>query len=413
MRRHSPIASLLLFSAICLIGFRPGCALAHKVSYVSIGASFETEERTFSIDMAMEVDPTEDAVVNAQISPEQAASTFATEVLSLYFGDTEIKVIPTIRVIVPEPEDVDPNFPERTKVVATLAGDIPEAADYFTLHLSEDNEATAIMVHFVDGDAGRRAEVLYPGEFSNPIDLRKTIKADPFTAANSAEATAGTEMPEADDGPATPDNSAGSESSDSQSTNEGELEADKNLDEAPSAGARLIAGFRQVLPQNYPFLVALLALFFFNRRPRVLIIQVLVASVALAIAFALSSAHIVDFGEKAELVPLAALLGSAVLALENLFSNKLRWWRLTVIALTGLAFGFWFSALAVDLGLAPESALQSFLYLLGVAGAIAVTIGVLYVAMAGFRERSWYRKSLAFPASLVALGLALFWILLG
>ena len=200
MRRPSSTAALLLIATICLVaGLLLNTALAHKVSYVSIGASFETEERTFSIEMAMEVDPTDDAVLNAQISPQQAASTFATEVLSLYFGDTELNVTPEIRVIEPEPDDIDPNFPERTKVVATLAGDTPEAADYFTLHLSEDNEATAIMVHFVDGEAGRRAEVLYPGEFSNPIYLRKTVKADPFTANTNAEGTSGTANPESQD----------------------------------------------------------------------------------------------------------------------------------------------------------------------------------------------------------------------
>src|SRR5690606_17623363 len=123
---------------------------AHTVSYVTVAASFDTKANTFSVEMAMEVDPTDDAQLNAEISPEMAASTFATEVLSLYFGDEAIKVEPQVELIEPKPEDVDVNFPERRKVIVTLAGETPETADYFTLHLSEDNQATVIMIKFVD-----------------------------------------------------------------------------------------------------------------------------------------------------------------------------------------------------------------------------------------------------------------------
>lgn len=413
MFRTSSFASLLLIIASCWLCMQPDGAFAHKVSHVSVGASFETQARTFSIEMAMEVDPTDDAALNAQISPEQAATTFATEVLSLYFGDTELNVAPEIRVIEPEPEDIDPNFPDRTRLVATLAGGIPEEADYFTLHLSEDNEAAAIMIHFVDGEAGRRAEVLYPGEFSNPIYLRKTVKADPFSANTEADDSSAENMP-----PSAKD-SAKSQSGDGSSehaTNDDNDNADADADAGnsqPAPTSPFVIGFREVLPRNYPFLTCLLVLFFFNRRPRLLIIQTVVLAVATGSAIAVAFSGLIDLGEKTQLLPLFALLGTALLALENLFTNQLRWWRPLVIALTGLAFGFWIGALSTELNVGPESTSGLTMYLFGVNAAIVTSIAILYVAMAGFRERPWYRKSLAFPASLIALGLTLFWILLG
>ena len=418
MCRQSSIATALLAAAIFLIGFQPDDALAHKVSYVSIGASFETEERTFSIEMAMEVDPTEDAVVNAQISPEQAATTFATEVLSLYFGDTELSVTPKIRVIEPEPEDIDASFPERTKVVATLAGDIPEAADYFTLHLSEDNEATAIMVHFVDGDPGRRAEVLYPGEFSNPIYLRKTVKADPFQA-NAATATDGkganSNATNPDTGEKMPDAEADEKALPPES---GETDTGAGIIIERPLIYSMKQGFRQVLPTNFPLLVCLLTLFFFRRQLRVLLVQGLTLVIFLCIGYSPAAFGTISLGGHTEWLPLAFLIGTALLALENLFHNKLRWWRMIVIGLTGTAVGLWHYELSLS-GLHVGNPLLSpppgvvACQLLGTTAAIALVFAVLRFAVAGMWTRPWYRKSVAFPASMIALGLSLFWILSG
>ncbi len=403
MARFSTLSIQLLAHVLLVLcaGSGPRSAQAHEVSYVTIGASFETAERTFSIEMAMDIVPTDDAALNAQVSPEQAASTFASEVLSLYFGDQELSVVPQIRIIEPEADEIDANNPERVRIVATLAGDIPGEADYFTLHLSEENEATAIMVQFVDGVAGRRAEVLYPGEFSNPIYLRPTVKGDPFAADAPQADTSGTAK-SADDSPA--QSEAGPPEQASPTLAEG---ADS------SAAKSFAAGFRQVLPQGYVFLTALLALFFFSTRGRDLVRQLAAFVIPLTGAFSVSALGFSPPEEMSEWLPLAALICIALLAFENLFHSKLRWWRLVLLVLAGGLCGLWLAATADGLGFSGTPVGMIVVHLLGICAAMALVILALHLAVASLRGRRWYRSYVAFPASLAALGLAVFWIVAG
>lgn len=405
MARFSTLPVQLLAHALLVLcaGSGSRSAQAHEVSYVTIGASFETAERTFSIEMAMEIVPTDDAALNAQVSPEQAASTFASEVLSLYFGDQEFSVVPQIRIIEPETDEVDANNPERVRIVATLAGDIPGEADYFTLHLSEENEATAIMVQFVDGVAGRRAEVLYPGEFSNPIYLRPTVKGDPFDA----------NVPQADTSGAGAAKSADDSSAQSESGPAEQNSATLAEDAGPSAVKSFAAGFRQVLPQGYVVLTALLVLFFFSTRGRDLVRQLAAFAIPLTGAFSVSALGFSPPEELSEWLPLAALLCIALLACENLFHSKLRWWRLVLLVLAGGLYGLWLAATADGLGYAGTPVGTILIHLLGIGAAMALVMLALHLAVASLRGRGWYRSYVAFPASLAALGLAVFWIVAG
>lgn len=389
MQRTTAIFTFLIAALAAVL--LPLTARAHTVSYVTVAASFDTKEKSFSVEMAMEVDPTDDAQFNAEISPEMAASTFATEVLSLYFGDQEVNVEPQVELIEPKPEDVDVNFPERRKVIVTLAGDIPEAADYFTLHLSEDNQATVIMIKIVDGKPGRRAEVLYPGEFSTPTELRPVTEGDPFPKEESAAT---------DNADTTP--------SDSVET-AAETGAAASPPVAPDPWWKsFINGFTQVLPQGYEMLLVLLVMFFFHSKYTSLLRQMEFFLASLSVSFAVCT--FTDFAPiaLAHWLPVMVSLCIAVLAVENLFHSHFGKWRITSMMISGLVFGFW---MAQDLGVgfSRDTVIAVFQFLLGITLGTGIVLYVLKLAIGPFRERPWYDKSVAFTASLIALGIAVFW----
>ncbi len=152
---------------------------AHKVTAVSVVSKFDTKARKYSIELAMDIYPSEDPAMNDKVSPQQAADFFSTEALDLFFGDVQIE--PKAKSELFKDPEADPEIQEvKVKVLVTLTGEIPKDAEHFTLRVSPDTTAAVVMVTFKDGIPGRRAEVLYPGEFSSPVEVSKIIEADPF-----------------------------------------------------------------------------------------------------------------------------------------------------------------------------------------------------------------------------------------
>src|SRR5690606_19091248 len=102
-------------------------------SSVSLVSRLDTKERTYVLEAAMEVVPSEDAAQNDQISPEDAAREFSSY-LVVMFDRAEQE--PTMEIAVEETSDADtPPELRRQQVITTLSGKIPEGAGEFLLYL--------------------------------------------------------------------------------------------------------------------------------------------------------------------------------------------------------------------------------------------------------------------------------------
>ena len=112
-------------------------ARAHKVSAVSVVTEIDTAKQTFKVELAMDVDPTGDPVIDDQIPPEAAATSFATESLTLYFDDQEFSVEPEIRIVT-ESDEETPEELQRKKAIGTLKGSIPEDSENFLLYVNDE-----------------------------------------------------------------------------------------------------------------------------------------------------------------------------------------------------------------------------------------------------------------------------------
>jgi hypothetical protein len=108
--------------------------------------------------------------------------------------------------------------------------------------------------------------------------------------------------------------------------------------------------------------------------------------------------------------PLIAL-SIVVLALENVFSNKVRPWRLATVFFFGLVHGMGFAGALSDLGM-PRSAFAEALvaFNLGVElGQLSIILFMFFAVATPFAKKSWYRRGIVIPCSLAIAAVALYW----
>lgn len=398
---------LLAIFAWCALG----SAFAHKVTAVSVVSKFDTQARTYSVELAMDVYPSEDPETNEQVSPQQAADFFSNEALSLFFGDTQVK--PKVNTEIFKDPEADLEIQEeKMKVMVTLTGKIPQDAGYFTLRVSPDTTAAVVMVIFKDGKPGRRAEVLYPGEFSSPVDVSKITEGDPFdgveTDATESKMQLRATLVEEDTTEGAADETPSVENK--------AIKADQST---PSLGMGYFIeiGMRSFFAsEHYAAVLLVLCLFFFSQNLMFLLRQVVMLTAALSMALLLAVFGITSvmgmIGVSEILQAWMIPLGIAILAIENLFVEHLRWWRLSLIALTGFLLGTVFSVTLSVSGMSADSVGSVFGgYFLGLLLAQLLTLLVVTLVVAAFWKRSWYRRSIAIPVSLLIAGITLYWMI--
>ena len=98
-------------------------------------------------------------------------------------------------------------------------------------------------------------------------------------------------------------------------------------------------------------------------------------------------------------------------ALENIFSPKLKKSRIGIVFLFGLVHGMGFASALGQLGLPEKSYLTSILmFNLGVElGQMTVIISAYLLFGKWFGNKSWYRKGIVIPLSVVIAMVAAFW----
>jgi len=155
--------------------------VAHEVSSVSLLAKVDTKARSFEVGAAMEVIPSDDPAVNDQISPEDAARTFAEDYLTIFFDEIETGAEQEIRVESASDEETPAEL-QRDQVLVTLTGIFPEGAREFLLYIDQSCPMAVIMVVIKDEKPQRRMQVILPGEYSRPVNVEPVAEGDPFAA---------------------------------------------------------------------------------------------------------------------------------------------------------------------------------------------------------------------------------------
>ena len=110
--------------------------------------------------------------------------------------------------------------------------------------------------------------------------------------------------------------------------------------------------------------------------------------------------------------PLIAL-SIVFLAVENIYSDKVKPWRMIMVFLFGMVHGMGFAGALSELGM-PEYAFATALisFNIGVEiGQLTIILFMYFVVSRKFSTMSWYRPKLVVPASVVIAVIAGYWTL--
>jgi hypothetical protein len=179
----------------------------------------------------------------------------------------------------------------------------------------------------------------------------------------------------------------------------------------PSALSRYFRlGVWHIVPEGLDHILFVLGLFLLSPRPRALLLQVTAFTVAHTLTLALSSYGVVRLPPSV-VEPLIAL-SIAYVGIENVFTRELTRWRPLVVFLFGLLHGMGFASVLGELGLPRDEFLLALLsFNAGVeAGQLAVIAGA-FLTIGWLSKKTWYRKGVTKPLSLVIASVGLFWAL--
>lgn len=402
MPPHALSLAPLLRGALCLLVLAAGSAQAHRVTSASLAVNIDTKAATYLLDAAMEVVPSEDAAVNEQISPEDAAREFAAY-LNVLFDESQQK--PELAISVEETSDADtPPELRRQQVLTRFSGKIPDGAKEFLLYLDPRCPMAVVMVVIKDQQPSRRMQVILAGEYSRPVSVAPVVEQDPFTEGAAAPAV-GAPAPGA---PA-------------PSSSKAEVPAEEAMPTAVAATAAspepatspLAAGFRAFFQDSLLPVLLVAGVLLLTLGRETVFFQMACLLVTLGLSLTLSAWSLVPVPDWAPTL-LAGL--TAGIAGEALFHRRVRAWRYPLLVLAGLALGATLAAGSLYRGVfggSDPATGRVIAFLTGVEAAFLLT-GLAAAAMLLPLSRfAWYRKSVVTPVAVGIVGYAIFRIVEG
>jgi hypothetical protein len=166
-------------------------------------------------------------------------------------------------------------------------------------------------------------------------------------------------------------------------------------------GKYLLMGFKHIIPLGFDHILFITCLFFLNTQLKKIILQASMFTVAHSVTLALAMSGFIK-PPAAVVEPLIAF-SIVLLAGENLFTGKLRSFRLAMVFAFGMVHGMGFAGALSELGIptyAFATALISFN--LGVELGQLLIIASLYLLLArNFSARPWYRKAIVIPVNVL------------
>ena len=186
----------------------------------------------------------------------------------------------------------------------------------------------------------------------------------------------------------------------------GELEKMSGKD---AALLYLELGYTHILPLGLDHILFVLSLYLLSPKLKPVLWQATAFTVAHSVTLGLSMYHVIK--PPANIVEPVIALSIMYVALENIFSPKLKRSRIGVVFLFGLVHGMGFASALGQLGLPGNSYLTSILmFNLGVElGQLTVILSAFILFGKWFENKRWYRKGIVIPLSIIVTMIACFW----
>jgi|SRR6185436_3067869 len=168
-------------------------------------------------------------------------------------------------------------------------------------------------------------------------------------------------------------------------------------------------GFTHILPLGFDHVLFVLGLFFLNPKLKTVIRQATAFTVAHSITLGLAMYGFIH--PVSSVIEPVIALSILFLAIENIFYNELKWWRVLTVFGFGLIHGCGFASALTQAGLPEKNYLLALItFNAGVElGQIAVILSAWLIAGKWFSEKKWYRKRIVIPVSVCIGCIAFYW----
>jgi hypothetical protein len=185
-----------------------------------------------------------------------------------------------------------------------------------------------------------------------------------------------------------------------------------DLEQAPAGDVisfYLPMGIEHIIPNGFDHILFVAGLCLLNARLKTILWQATAFTAAHTISLALSMKGVVSLNA-AIVEPLIAL-SILFVAVENLLLRELKPWRIGLVFLFGLIHGLGFASSLNEIGLPRNRFITSILsFNLGVEMAqIIVILLVSGLLMYPFKQKSWHRRCIVYPASIFIACIAAYW----
>ena len=167
-------------------------------------------------------------------------------------------------------------------------------------------------------------------------------------------------------------------------------------------------GYKHILPLGFDHILFVLSLYFFSAELRPVLWQSLAFTLAHSVTLGLAMYDLISLSP-ALVEPMIAL-SIMFVALENVFSKKLKPSRIGVIFCFGLVHGLGFASALNGLGLPQNSYLSSLvMFNAGVElGQLTVIVTAFLLVGRWFGKKSYYKRYVVVPISLMIAAIAFF-----
>jgi hypothetical protein len=178
-----------------------------------------------------------------------------------------------------------------------------------------------------------------------------------------------------------------------------------------SAALYLKLGYKHILPLGLDHILFVLSLFLLSPKLKPVLWQSLTFTVAHSVTLGLAMYKVINV--PANIVEPLIALSIMFVALENVFSQKLKPSRLIVVFIFGLVHGMGFASALSNLGLPANSYFSSLvMFNVGVElGQLTVILAAFFLFGKWFGKKPWYHRYIVTPLSLVIAAIALYWVI--
>lgn len=168
-------------------------------------------------------------------------------------------------------------------------------------------------------------------------------------------------------------------------------------------------GLRHIIPDGVDHILFITGLCLINTKWKSILWQATAFTAAHSITLALSMKNIILL--PSGIVEPIIALSIAFVAIENILLAELKPWRIFVVFLFGLIHGLGFAKALNETGLPRNQFYTSILsFNAGVEiGQIAIIGSVFLLLVVPFGQRTWYRKLIVYPISVLIALIALYW----